>query len=227
SSDLVWVPLDPAQPPDRLRFQVEDCGASILISRTDLAVSLEVGEGLTAVLLDRDGESIAGAPDLPPGPSARPENLAYIIYTSGSTGRPKGVGVEHRQLAAYVDTVIDRLGIVPGLRWALVSTLAADLGHTAIFPALATGGCPDILPQDIALDAPAAERWFSTRSVPAMKIVPSHLQALSGGDHPARVLPRRLLVLGGEGTPGSRLETVSPPPPPRGPPPSHHGAPHG
>src|SRR4029453_13698898 len=46
----VWVPLDPAQPPDRLRFQVEDCGASILISRTDLAVSLEVGEGLTAVL---------------------------------------------------------------------------------------------------------------------------------------------------------------------------------
>jgi amino acid adenylation domain-containing protein/FkbM family methyltransferase len=205
----VWVPLDPAQPPDRLRFQVEDCGASILISRTDIAVSLEVGEGLTAVLLDRDGESIAGAPDLPPGPSARPENLAYIIYTSGSTGRPKGVGVEHRQLAAYVDTVIDRLGIVPGLRWALVSTLAADLGHTAIFPALATGGCLDILPQDIALDAPAAERWFSTRSIDAMKIVPSHLQALSGGDHPARVLPRRLLVLGGEGTPGSRLETFS------------------
>src|SRR4029453_14481485 len=67
SSDLVWVPLDPAQPPDRLRFQVEDCGASILISRTDLAVSLEVGEGLTAVLLHRAGERTAAPPAPPRG----------------------------------------------------------------------------------------------------------------------------------------------------------------
>ena len=224
----VWVPLDPTQPAERLRSLIEDCGASVVIATRREAGFLDSLRGAAAILIDvvaaetegtdgissadahADSQAGAAADGARSGPRALfPESLAYIIYTSGSTGRPKGVGVEHRQLAAYTDAAIDRLGIEPGLRYALVSTLSADLGHTSLFPALATGGCLDILPAEIAFDAPAAERWFSRAPIDVMKIVPSHLQALLGGSHPERVMPRRLLVLGGEATPGRRLESLA------------------
>ena len=49
---------------------------------------------------------------------------------------PKGVAVEHRHLATYVRSVTARLGLPAGGGYATVSTIAADLGHTAVFPAL-------------------------------------------------------------------------------------------
>src|SRR2546425_492238 len=68
-----------------------------------------------------------------PHPMAAPANAAYVIYTSGSTGRPKGVVVEHRQLTTYVDGVLERMQPENPRSFATVSTLAADLGNTAIF----------------------------------------------------------------------------------------------
>src|SRR5262249_34196445 len=134
-----YVPLDPGEPIERLRFFLQDCRASIVVTGSRF-LDLVAGSGARALALDPDAPWIdapgdAGAPASP----VRPESLAYVIYTSGSTGAPKGVGVEHRQLAAYVDAAIDRLGIEPGWSFALVSTLAADLGNTSLFPALVTG----------------------------------------------------------------------------------------
>src|ERR1043166_5769326 len=83
-------------------------------------------------------------------PSLR--SLAYVLYTSGSTGRPKGVGIEHAQLANYVQGVTRRLGLGRGRSYGLVSTLAADLGHTVLYPALATGGTLHIIQSEMALD---------------------------------------------------------------------------
>ncbi|WP_239688214.1 AMP-binding protein, partial [Pseudomonas asplenii] len=60
-------------------------------------------------------------------------------YTSGSTGQPKGVLISHRGLANYVQAVLQRLQLAPGASLALVSTIAADLGHTQLFGALASG----------------------------------------------------------------------------------------
>ena len=59
-----------------------------------------------------------------------PEHLAYVIYTSGSTGLAKGVMVEHQQLTNYVAAISDKLGVDQGWSYGLVSTFAADLGHT-------------------------------------------------------------------------------------------------
>jgi amino acid adenylation domain-containing protein len=133
-----------------------------------------------------------------PQTSVEPGNLAYVIYTSGSTGQPKGVAVEHRQLVSYVRGVTARLGLEPGRSYALVSTPAADLGHTMLFPSLANGGCLHLIAEELATDARALGQYFEERRIDYLKIVPSHLKALHGADGAARIVPRRALVLGGE-----------------------------
>jgi amino acid adenylation domain-containing protein/FkbM family methyltransferase len=202
-----FVPMEPTDPPERLRHVMSDSGAAIAVTESRFAGL--VPDGVSAVALDRDAAAIAAWPEDDPGPAARPAHIAYVIYTSGSTGRPKGVAVEHRQIAAYVRAAVERLGIEPGWSFALVSTLSADLGHTSIFPALATGGCLHILPADAAFDAVQVERAFAAHPIDCMKIVPSHLRALLSASRPEAMLPRRLLVLGGESAPGELLRLVA------------------
>jgi amino acid adenylation domain-containing protein len=191
-----YVPLDPGHPPERLAFLLVDSGATVLLTHAGLADSLP-GPHRT-VCLDRDMPRLSRESAGPLGGTPDPASLAYVIYTSGSTGKPKGVGVEHRQIASYLDAVLARLELEPGASYALVSTLAADLGNTVIFPALATGGTLHVLSQESASDPEAASAYFERHPVDCLKIVPSHLASLLETARPERVLPRRRLVVGGE-----------------------------
>ncbi|HEX6863214.1 MAG TPA: amino acid adenylation domain-containing protein, partial [Thermoanaerobaculia bacterium] len=188
-----YVPLDPGHPPERLAFLLADSGSTVLLTHAGLADALP-GTHRT-VCLDRDLPLESAGPL---GGKTDPASLAYVIYTSGSTGKPKGVGVEHRQIAGYVDAVLARLELGEGASYALVSTFAADLGNTVIFPALATGGTLHVLSQESAADPEAASAYFERRPVDCLKIVPSHLASLLATSRPERVLPRRRLVVGGE-----------------------------
>jgi amino acid adenylation domain-containing protein/FkbM family methyltransferase len=201
-----YVPLDPLQPEARLRWLVEDSGAAFILTEPRYAEAMS-GTDARVIVPDREAAAVDG-PVVPPRCLARPANLAYVIYTSGSTGRPKGVAVEHRQIVSYARAAIERLEIRPGWRFALVSTLAADLGYTSLFLSLATGGCLHLLPPDLSFDVAGVEAYFDEHAADCLKIVPSHLQALLAGSRPERVLPRHLLVLGGEATPGARLSRL-------------------
>jgi acyl-coenzyme A synthetase/AMP-(fatty) acid ligase len=81
---------------------------------------------------------------------------------------------------------------------ATVSTIAADLGNTVIFPALATGGCLHVIARERAENGALLAEYFEREKIDVLKIVPSHLAALN-------VMPRRRLILGGE---ASRLDWV-------------------
>jgi amino acid adenylation domain-containing protein len=191
-----YLPLDPSTPPERLAFVLEDADAAVVITRESSHPALR--RTRAAVLCpDPDAEDLSREPVDAPSVTVRPENAAYLIYTSGSTGQPKGVVVEHRQLANYVRAVAARLGLVPGMSHALVSTVAADLGKTVLYPSLCTGGTLHVVPRDTATSGERFADYVQRRGVDVLKIVPSHLAALlaTGG---AGVLPRRLLVLGGE-----------------------------
>jgi amino acid adenylation domain-containing protein len=136
---------------------------------------------------------------------AQPHHLAYVIYTSGSTGKPKGVCIEHRNIVNYVLGVIERLRLEPGMSYATVSTIAADLGNTVIFPALVTGGCLHVISQARAESQAMLGEYFSRERIDVLKIVPSHLAALQAGGNPRLVMPARRLILGGE---ASRLDWI-------------------
>ncbi len=146
-------------------------------------------------------------PDAAPEPS--PEQPAYVLFTSGSTGTPKPVVVPHCAAAAYLDALIERLGLEPGLCYGLASTFAADLGMTAILPALAHGGRLVIVPAATARDPDAFAALMRASRVDLLKIVPGHLEGLLAAARPQDLLPRGFLVLGGEAARPHLLETLA------------------
>jgi amino acid adenylation domain-containing protein len=198
-----YVPIDVSTPAERVAFILDDADCRVLLTRRSLRAS--VPERAVRVLCVDDDEP-APEGDLP---AARPGQLAYVIYTSGSTGRPKGVEVEHAQVLSYLSAIVPRLEVPPDSSFATVSTLAADLGHTSIFPALCGGGCLHVLSDERIGDGAAFADWFARHRIDVLKIVPSHLEALlSAAPRPAEVLPRRLLVLGGEACSWELVERV-------------------
>ena len=92
-----FVPLDPAYPPMRLAFMLEDSHAPVLITRQAEAARLPPHSAYV-VCLDRDAALVAQHSVADPTPVAAAAQLAYLIYTSGSTGRPKGVQICHESL---------------------------------------------------------------------------------------------------------------------------------
>ena len=132
-----YVPLDPAFPADRIAFMIEDSGAQVIVTQTDLAATLPESDArLIRIDSARDLSSIGtGRPPAVAGP----ENLAYAIYTSGSTGKPKGVLVEHRNVSNFftgMDAVIEH--DPPGV-WLAVTSLSFDISVLELFWTLARG----------------------------------------------------------------------------------------
>uniref|UniRef100_UPI001CFC7AD8 non-ribosomal peptide synthetase n=1 Tax=Microseira wollei TaxID=467598 RepID=UPI001CFC7AD8 len=160
------------------------------------------------VQLDTDWDAISQESNENLNSETKPENLAYVIYTSGSTGQPKGVAIEHRQLINYLNGILERLDLPAGVSFATVSTFAADLGNTAIFPALCTGGSLHIISQERAWDAKALAEYCRRHPIDCLKIVPSHLAALLTSSYAAQILPRQRLVLGGEAVRWKLIEPI-------------------
>ncbi|WP_157768280.1 AMP-binding protein, partial [Burkholderia ambifaria] len=106
--------------------------------------------------------------------------------------------VSHGALADYVQGMLDELAFAPDASFAMVSTVAADLGHTTLFGALCAGRTLHLLPAACAFDPDLFAQEMRRRDVGVLKIVPSHLQALLDARVPADVLPRHALVTGGE-----------------------------
>jgi amino acid adenylation domain-containing protein len=192
-----YVPLDPATPAERLSYMLAESRARALLTQRSLAASLPPHD-IPAICLDADWGRIAHESADALANNARPENLAYMIFTSGSTGRPKAVAVEHRQLSNYVRGVSERLALPAGGNYAVVSTFAADLGHTMLFPSLCGGGTLHVIDRERAGDPESLGEYFHRHHIDCLKIVPSHLAALTSARNPESLLPARRLVLGGE-----------------------------
>ncbi len=219
-----YAPLEPAQPAARVAALLERLRPRLVVASAALRERLPetAVEVVTLDGLEREGaeimaalaggkepgrEEAAGAFAPEPAPLEgvasealpMPESAAYVLFTSGSTGEPKGVVVEHRQLALYLEAVRRRLDLPPNGRYAVATTLAADLGHTLVFPALAAGGCLYVPAAEQAADPAALAAELAARGIECVKLVPSQLAALLEelGEGPGAPLVARL-VLGGE-----------------------------
>jgi amino acid adenylation domain-containing protein/non-ribosomal peptide synthase protein (TIGR01720 family) len=202
-----YVPLDPGLPSARLEFLVKDSQPAAILTQSRFVERLP-DDGCVVLCLDtvrvlRVGENssnIANRTDA--------KNLAYIIYTSGSTGKPKGVAVEHRQLVNYIDAIVERIDLRPWWRFALVSTIAADLGNTVLFAPLCYGGTLHVISPERASDAASIAEYFDRNHIDCLKVVPSHLTALLDTSCPERVVPRSALILGGEASSWELIQRI-------------------
>ncbi|MES2259416.1 MAG: amino acid adenylation domain-containing protein [Pseudomonadota bacterium] len=198
-----YVPLDPQLPRERLQYQLQDSAACILLGKESVAWAGAVPQ-MTLAFTNADADALA----LPAEP--HPLQAAYLIYTSGSTGKPKGVTVAHGALANYVQGVLAQLGLDEDVHsMAMVSTVAADLGHTTLYGALCSGRLLHLISPERAFDPDRFAEYMRAHRVDVLKIVPSHLQALLQAADAEGVLPARCLVLGGEATSWPLLERIS------------------
>ncbi|WP_413795489.1 MULTISPECIES: non-ribosomal peptide synthetase [unclassified Pseudomonas] len=194
-SGAAFVPLDVHQPTQRSLAILQQAQPVFVLSGS--AGSAPALPGIGSLDL-RDEATWQRASATPVDVEIQAQDAAYVLFTSGSTGTPKGVIVEHRQLASYVASVSRRLALAPGERSAVVTSLAADLGYTLLFPTLLCGGELHLLDKETAMDAQAWAAWQAQYPVDHLKVVPSLLDAWLIHAQSAAVLPRKQLILGGE-----------------------------
>jgi len=139
------LPIEPADPDQRLATILHDSGARIVITQDRLrqrAVRLPAPATTVAEL------SVAG-----PGGVAdvHPAQAAYLLYTSGSTGEPKGVLVPHAAIVNRIRWMQDEYRLEPGERVLHKTPLTFDVSLWELFWPLSSGGC-------LVLGAPGEHR---------------------------------------------------------------------
>ena len=148
---MMYVPLDPADPAERLAFILEDTGAPLVLTASHLLPRLPVNSA-RAVCLEASWHVIGTASVENPVPLGTSGSLAYLIYTSGSTGRPKGVSIPHRSLVNFLCSMRRQPGLTERDTLVAVTTLSFDIAGLELFLPLTVGARVVIASRDEATD---------------------------------------------------------------------------
>lgn len=131
-----YVPIDPANPAERVRALVQDCEARLLVVD---AMPTEWRSGVPAVEV---AALTAAAPKTsgPTGSEPTASDLAYIIYTSGSTGQPKGVMIEHGAIANSIQWRLKAYPFCKDDATLLMPSYSFDASVLDLFGSVLVGG---------------------------------------------------------------------------------------
>ncbi|TCP57968.1 amino acid adenylation domain-containing protein [Tumebacillus sp. BK434] len=168
-----YVPLDPNYPTDRSLYTLEDAKASLLLTQSRFAETLQ-GHGGATVCYETAQAEIAAESTANPVTATEPHHLAYVIYTSGSTGRPKGVAVEHRSVSTLVHWAKELLAPEEYAGMLFSTSVCFDLSVFELWVPLAFGG--KLILADSALHLPQLP---ARSEVTLINTVPSSIAELA------------------------------------------------
>lgn len=190
-----YVPVDSEYPAERVAGILEDAGVKVLVSDIAIVAGFHV----------LDVKGAAGCPVTKLAIPTDADALIYVIYTSGSTGRPKGVMIRHHSITDYVYGLKNKIPLDMYRSYALVSSIATDLGNTMIFSALLCGGTLHLFSRVHVSDPDYLQDYFTSHAIDCLKIVPSHWKALSA-ERP--LLPLKFIFFGGEALQADIVEMI-------------------
>ncbi len=159
-----YLPMDPTQPAERIRFVLEDSEARVLITTGALLERIPglAIPGCHIVLMDEGFEDVGRALVRTP---VDPENLAYVIYTSGSTGTPKGAELRQGSLSNLMTWNRGYYAIGPGERASMVASPGFDASVWEIWQALAAGASLHLPPREVVLSPSAYLEWAAAEGI--------------------------------------------------------------
>lgn len=181
----VYLPLDPANPSDRLSFMLEDSRAALVVTSHETHQRIE-STAATRLCLDGPDSRLQASPDTPLTGVDGP--LLYAIYTSGSSGQPKAVlgttaGALNRMYWQW-----EHYPFVEGEVCAQLTTLSFVDAVAEIFAALLAGVSIAIVPDDSVRDIERLVQALEMERVTRVTLVPSLLRVLLEVNEPCRRL---------------------------------------
>jgi len=173
-----YLPLDPKDPAERIRFIRDDAKARV---------------ALVASCFDEIDFSEYSAAN--PAREQSATDLAYVTYTSGSTGRPKGVEIPHRAVNRLVFGV-DYAPLRAGEVFLQIAPVAFDASTFELWGALLHGskvvlyGAPE-------MDAHELERAVKKNGVTCLFLTTALFNTIVD-DYPQALEGVRCVIFGGE-----------------------------
>ncbi|WP_018180537.1 non-ribosomal peptide synthetase [Jongsikchunia kroppenstedtii] len=191
-----FVPIDAAEPEDRLAHILDTARPALVIVEPDS----ELPGVVTATMPEL---SDAAASPLAGALTTHPDQAAYLLFTSGSTGRPKGVQITHRAIVNRLRWMQETYGLSPEDRVLQKTPGTFDVSVWEYFWPLTAGATLVVARPDGHRDPWYLREVIETHGVTATHFVPSMLSAfadvLSADDATAIALDSlRMIFASGE-----------------------------
>jgi len=203
-----YVPVDPEYPSDRIRYMLEDTGATLVLSNQANREKLPGSSPVQIIELDGDWQEIEKEKGSHAKADISPNHLAYVIYTSGSTGRPKGVMIEHQGLANLVGWHNQEYEVREESKATAMAGVGFDAFGWEIWPYLSAGASILIIDDDTRLSAAALWAIFTekgiTHSFISTAMVPEFVDTTR-----QKAGSIKYLLTGGDKLPGINLGGIS------------------
>ncbi|MEP4197321.1 MAG: amino acid adenylation domain-containing protein [Aliishimia sp.] len=191
-----YVPLDPANPVERLDYIAKDAGLTHVVCDENLTQNFE-----SAV-------SFAGLVPTAEPLATVPSDTAYVIYTSGSTGTPKGVGVTHTNVLHFLDSNTRQMD--EAHVWACFHSYSFDFSVWEIFGALLSGAEVVVIPYLTSRDPKATAKLVRDAGVTHLCQTPTAFHQLLPElrQHAPQEYALKHLYLGAEAMELASLDTL-------------------
>lgn len=189
AAGVVYVPLDPQYPLDRLQFMCRDASVRFICADSLLPWA---DEGASMVVTGEPAEEALDTTAAATG--------GYIIYTSGSTGRPKGVVIPQANVPPLFEAADQVFELTDADVWLMFHSFSFDFTVWEIWGALWHGGTVVILDDGQRRDPKRVIAVLENENVTVVQLVPSAfkylMRAYERAPLPLRSL--RYFLIGGE-----------------------------
>jgi len=173
----VYVPLDPANPKERLSFIVQETRLKVLLAQEWLLERLPKVD-VKSICLDKDWNTVFGESPAPVENLTRSENLGFLIYTSGSTGEPKAVMLPHRPRDSRISHENKIYQLTANDRHILKSSISFTLLLRELFWPLLTGARLIISPPGTESDVDYLLQLIAKHKISIITLTPSTLRTI-------------------------------------------------